>query len=132
MATLFLFENIKAWQKARVLNDRLHRVMIQEKPYRDFMLRDQVNDTAGSLMDDIAIGFGEEGMSDPMVYLERALADSTELQSQLYRMLDRQYMTGFDFKIYNSMIREIQLLIRSEMNRQYQLLQSSLQLKMAN
>jgi four helix bundle protein len=132
MSTLFLFENIKAWQRARVLNDRLHRVLIQEKPYRDFMLRDQVNDTAGSLMDDIAIGFGEMELPDRSVYLERAFGGTAELHSQLYRMLDRAYISGYDFNLYKSLIRELQTLIRQELETLEQADQQRVFFRLAN
>jgi four helix bundle protein len=132
MSTLFLFENSKPWQRARVLNDRLHRVLVQEKAYRDFMLRDQVNDTAGTLMDDIAIGFGEVEMPDRRVYLERAFGGAAELQSQLYRMLDRSYITGYDFNGYKAMVRELQSMIRQELASIDQAAQQRVFFKLAN
>lgn len=102
MATITKFEDIVAWQKARVLCQRIFEYMNRGEFARDFKLRDQINASSGSVMDNIAEGFERDGKNEFRQFLAIAKASCGEVQSQLYRALDRNYLTQEEFQsLYN-------------------------------
>ena len=50
MATIKKFEDIEAWQKARILNKEIYKIATETELSKDFRFRDQVNAAAGSIM----------------------------------------------------------------------------------
>ena len=59
MATFKRFEDIEAWQKSKMLCDKIWIVITETDLSKDFKLRDQINSASGSIMDNIAEGFWE-------------------------------------------------------------------------
>ena len=57
MGTVKNFEELQAWQKARVLADFVYELTRKEKFSRDWALCNQIRDAAGSVMHNIAEGF---------------------------------------------------------------------------
>jgi four helix bundle protein len=51
------FEDLRAWQQARVLANLVYDATDQGNFVRDFKLRDQIHGAAGSVMHNIAEGF---------------------------------------------------------------------------
>ena len=97
MATIKSFEDILAWQKARILADKIY-VLINEGSFRtDFKLRDQINSASGSIMDNIAEGFERDGKREFIQFLSIAKGSAGEVRSQLYRALDRHHITELAF-----------------------------------
>lgn len=93
MAKIERFEDIRAWQEARVLAQMVYEVSAQGSFARDFGLRDQIREAAGSSMHNIAEGF-DAGSDDEFVrFLRYARRSATEVQSQLYIALDQDYIT---------------------------------------
>src|SRR5688500_12131829 len=102
MATITKFEDIIAWQKARVLCQRVFEYMNRGEFARDFKLRDQINASSGSVMDNIAEGFERDGKNEFRQFLSISKASCGEVQSQLYRALDRKYISQDEFQsLYN-------------------------------
>ncbi len=64
---------------------------------RDYSLKDQIRRASGSIMDNIAEGFGRDGNREFIQYLSCSKASANEVQSQLYRALDYQYITQKTF-----------------------------------
>lgn len=58
MATFRSYEDIEAWQKARVLCRKIYLLSKNTDLHKDYRLKDQVNASCGSIMDNIAEGFG--------------------------------------------------------------------------
>lgn len=97
MATIKSFEDIEAWKKARRLSSDLFQIFTHSPARTDFALRDQMNRSAGSVMDNIAEGFDRGGNREFINFLSIAKGSAAETQSQLYRLFDRQYISREEF-----------------------------------
>lgn len=93
MATFTCFEEIKAWQKARILCSKIYVLTIKTDLAKDYKLKDQINGSSGSIMDNIAEGFGRGGNKEFVQFLEVSHGSACECQSQLCRLFDRKYIT---------------------------------------
>lgn len=98
MATINKFEDIEAWQLARQLSREIYALTTVGTFSRDFRFKDQINDASGSVMDNIAEGFGRGGRNEFINFSGIASGSLNETKSQLYRALDRNYITEDDFK----------------------------------
>ena len=92
------FEDIEAWQLARELTRKIYELTKKPKFARDFGLRGQIQDAAGSSMHNIAEGFDSETNPEFIRFLRYAKRSCTEVQSELYVALDQQYITSAEFK----------------------------------
>ena len=86
------FEDIEAWQLARELSRRIYSAALAGSFAKDFALRDQINRASGSIMDNIAEGFDGGSNAEFARFLSYAQRSCTEVQSQLYRALDRKHI----------------------------------------
>lgn len=93
MVKIRRFEDLICWQKARVLANTIHSLTLHPNFSKDFKLRDQILDAAGSVMHNIAEG--SDSGTDPefIRFLKMARRSSSEVQSELYMALDRKYIT---------------------------------------
>src|SRR6266704_1246442 len=97
MATIKRFEDIIAWQKARILNNRTGDIIDKGQFKKNFRLIGQIEGSAGSIMDNIAEGFERSGNKEFIQFLYVAKGSCGELRSQLYRALDRKYIVHNEF-----------------------------------
>lgn len=93
MATIKKFEDLAMWQKARILENRIFPLTEKGKLLKDYKLKDQINAAAGSCMDNIVEGFGRGSRLEFIQFLTIARGSAAEIQSQLYRCLDRKYFS---------------------------------------
>ena len=91
------FEDLIAWQKARVLAATVYRVTTQGVFSRDFKLCDQIRSAAVSVMSNIAEGFERNRPREFHQFLSIAKASCGEVRSQLYVALDANYLTQDEF-----------------------------------
>jgi four helix bundle protein len=98
MGAIKNFEELQAWQKARVLADYIYKLTRKENFSKDWALCNQIRDAAGSVMHNIAEGF--EAGYDPEFarFLKTARRSAGEVQSELYLALDAGYITQEEFK----------------------------------
>ena len=102
MATLQKFEELEIWQLARVYSKGIYKVTKYKEFSRDYKLIDQIRGAAGSVMDNIAEGFGRGGNKEFKMFLTISTGSANETQSQLYRALDQEYITSDEFEeLYN-------------------------------
>lgn len=107
MATIKRFEDIEAWQKARILAGEVYKISIETELGRDFRFRDQVSASAGSVMDNIAEGFERGGKLELINFLTISKGSCAEVRSQLYRMKDRKYINEEKFNELYKLAEEI-------------------------
>jgi four helix bundle protein len=102
MATIRKFEDLVIWQKARKLSNDIYQKTVRNSFAKDFSLKDQINRATGSIMDNIAEGFGRNGKQEFIQFLSIAKSSATEVRSQLYRALDRMHISQEEFQqLYN-------------------------------
>jgi four helix bundle protein len=92
MATIKTFEDIGAWQKARILSKEIFELTLTGSFSKDYALRDQINRSVGSIMDNIAGGFERGGTREFIQFLSIARGSAGEVRSQLHRALDRKHL----------------------------------------
>lgn len=90
MATIKRFEDIEAWQKAKILAKEVYKISLETELGKDYRFRDQVNAACGSTMDNIAEGFERGGKLELINFLTISKGSNAEVKSQLYRMRDRK------------------------------------------
>lgn len=94
MTTINRFEDLEIWKNARILCKDIRRIMLKNSDFfRDFTLRDQLSRSSGSIMDNIAEGFGREGNKELVNFLTFSQGSCNETKSQLYRAFDFEYIT---------------------------------------
>jgi four helix bundle protein len=93
MATIKKFEDITAWQQARVLSKNIYAISSEKPFWSDFELKSQIRSASGSIMDNIAEGFERGGRNEFIQFLGIAKASAGEVRSQLYRAHDQEYIS---------------------------------------
>ena len=91
------FEDLVAWQKARVLTKAVYEHTGQGSFARDFGLTNQLRRAAVSVMSNIAEGFERGRRAEFHQYLSVAKASCAEVRSQLYVAFDVGYLQKSDF-----------------------------------
>ncbi len=97
MGTFNKFEDIQAWQKARILTKKIYEITNQGNFARDFDLKSQIRRSAVSIMANIAEGQGRRSDKEFANFLNISLGSVAETKSHLYVALDLNYLIQADF-----------------------------------
>ncbi len=97
MATIKRFEDIEAWKLAREMCGKLGALVDEGAFKKSFRLISQVESSSGSVMDNIAEGFERGTKGEFIQFLGYSKGSCGEFRSQLYRALDRKYLTKPQF-----------------------------------
>ncbi len=97
MSKINSFEDLKVWQLARELSRDVYVITQKASFSKDYSLKDQINKSAGSVMDNIAEGFERGGNKEFCQFLYISKGSCGEVRSQLFRALDRQYIDSNEF-----------------------------------
>ena len=97
MASIKRFEEIKAWELARKQCLNIWNLSNMGTFLNDHGLKNQINRASGSVMDNIAEGFGRGGNREFINFLGIARASNDEVRSQIYRALDRGHISETEF-----------------------------------
>lgn len=99
MAKIERFEDLETWKLARELSSVIYSFTLEPPFSSDFDLKYQIRKSSGSIMDNIAEGFERGGNKEFIQFLGISKGSAGEVRSQLYRCLDRQYISEENFKI---------------------------------
>jgi len=97
MAHYTAFEDLPIWQHARQICKDVYALTMKGSFAKDFSLKDQINRSSGSCMDNIAEGFERDGNKEFKQFLAISKGSIGETRSQLYRALDREHITQEEF-----------------------------------
>jgi four helix bundle protein len=103
------FEELIAWQKARVLTREIYEITRIGAFARDFGLSGQIQRAAVSIMSNIAEGFERGGRGEFHQFLSTAKASCAEVRSQLYVAIDVGYL---DEQKFHSLLRQAEEVAR--------------------
>ncbi|MBL7843401.1 MAG: four helix bundle protein [Cyclobacteriaceae bacterium] len=98
MAKINTFEDLEVWKKARELSIAIFEITQNGSFSKDYSLKDPINKTTGSIMDNIAEGFDRGGNREFIQFLSIAKGSAAEVRSQLYRALDRNHINLSEFE----------------------------------
>lgn len=116
MATINRFEDLEVWKKARALANDIYPIINTGTLATDFRLRDQMNGSCGSIMDNIAEGFERDGKAEFIMFLSYSKGSAGELRSQLYRALDRKHISESVFEDLSAKVMEVSKMIKGFMD----------------
>ena len=103
MAAFKTFEEINAWQNARVFVKDVYALTRCGDFCKDYGLKDQIQRAAVSICSNIAEGFERRGNKELINFLWIAKGSAAEVCSQLYNARDLGYITDEQFKtMYDS------------------------------
>ncbi len=97
MSKIEKFEDIVAWQRARVLAQEVYASAKVGRFARDFGLRDQIQRASVSVMANIAEGFERGGDKEFGQFLSNSKGSCGEVKSHLYVALDQEYIPAATF-----------------------------------
>ena len=97
MATIKRFEDLEIWKIARQLCKLINKITSKDNFAKDFTLRNQIRDSSGSSMDNIAEGFGRAGKKEFIYFLSISNGSSEEVKPQLYSAIDQNYINEDEF-----------------------------------
>lgn len=92
MANYSSFEEMVIYQLAREQCNQVWNLIVTTSLGQDFKLREQINGSSGSVMDNIAEGFGRGGNKEFITFLGYSRGSCCETKAQLQRCFDRKYI----------------------------------------
>lgn len=98
MSKINSFEDLEVWQKAREFARKIHEFSRTESFSKNYSLKDQINRSSGSVMDNIAEGFERGSKKEFIQFLFIAKGSCGESRSQLYRALDKNHIDKNKFE----------------------------------
>ncbi len=99
MGKIKSFEDLKVWQLAREFAKEIYVTSNNGNFAKDFSHKDQINRSAGSIMDNIAEGFERGGKKELIQFLFIAKGSCGETRSQLYRASDKDYLNTQELEL---------------------------------
>ena len=107
MTGIHRFEDIIAWQKARLLTKSIYETTQSGFFSKDYDLKTQIRRAAVSIMSNIAEGYERGGAKEFRQFLSIAKASCAELRSQLYVAADIGYLQDHQFQNLLSQSEEV-------------------------
>ena len=97
MTTIQSFEDIRAWQSARILATSILKITSAQSFGHNRELRIQMQRAAISVMSNIAEGFERDGRKEFIHFLSIAKASAGELRSQIYLAMEMDHINKAEF-----------------------------------
>jgi four helix bundle protein len=101
------FEQIEVWNKARIFAQAIYELLQTSAISKDFELKNQLNRSSGSIMDNIAEGFERNNNKEFIYFLFVAKGSAGESRSQLHRAFDRNYIDQSTYETLQAQCHEI-------------------------
>lgn len=112
MSTIKTFEELDAWKVSRELCNKIGGLIDVGCFGKNFRMIGQIEGSSGSIMDNIAEGFERGTRLEFIQFLGYAKGSCGEFRSQLYRALDRNYITKEQFEEHCSLAIRISAMLQ--------------------
>ncbi len=93
MARIDKFEDLEIWQKAREICQYVELLIQTTSLKTNYSLKDQIDRSSGSVMDNIAEVFERNGNREFIQFLSIAKGSVGEVKSQSYRAFDKKLIS---------------------------------------
>ncbi|REH52298.1 four helix bundle protein [Tenacibaculum gallaicum] len=103
MGKIEKFEDLEVWQRGRLICQYVEELFLKSNLSKNYSLKDQMERSSGSIMDNIAEGFDRDGNSEFHNFLSYAKGSAGELKSQSYRAFDKKLITKEQFEKLSEM-----------------------------
>ncbi|MGI0107882.1 four helix bundle protein [Salinimicrobium sp. WS361] len=98
MGRIDKFEDLEVWQLACEICADLEELFMTTPLGKRYSLMNQMDRSSGSVMDNIAEGFGRGGNLEFRNFLGFSKGSCSELKSQLYRAKDKKLISNEQFE----------------------------------
>ena len=93
MAKIQKFEDLEIWRLAREICKQIDNLIQNTDLKTNYALRNQIDRSSGSIMDNIAEGFERNGNREFINFLSIAKGSAGEVKSQSYRAFDKKLIS---------------------------------------
>lgn len=93
MAKIEKFEDLEIWRMARTICQQIEFLIQNTNLKTNYSLKDQIDRSSGSIMDNIAEGFERNGNREFIQFLSIAKGSAGEVKSQSYRAFDKKLIS---------------------------------------
>jgi len=93
MAKIEKFEDLEIWRLAREICQKIEFLIQNTNLHTNYSLKNQIDRSSGSIMDNIAEGFERNGNREFINFLSIAKGSAGEVKSQSYRAFDKKLIT---------------------------------------
>lgn len=93
MAKIEKFEDLEIWRMARTICQQIEFLIQNTNLKTNYSLKDQIDRSSGSIMDNIAEGFERNGNREFINFLSIAKGSAGEVKSQSYRAFDKKLIS---------------------------------------
>lgn len=97
MARIEKFEDLEFCQNARIICQFVEELFQTTGIGNNYRLRNQMEGSSGSIMDNIAEGFDRDGNKEFINFLSFSKGSTSELKSQTYRAFDKKLISEGQF-----------------------------------
>lgn len=111
VSKVYKIEDLRIWQCARTISKDIYTVTRRENFEKDFRFVQQMRAAAGSIMDNIAEGYGRSGRKEFIQFLYISRGSCQELISQIYRAWDVQYISEEEFLELKKQLNSLSVMI---------------------
>ncbi|WP_140487551.1 four helix bundle protein [Flavobacterium sp. GSA192] len=116
MGKIQKFEDLEIWRLAREICQQIEYLIQTTNLKTNYSLKDQIDRSSGSIMDNIAEGFERNGNREFINFLSIAKGSAGEVKSQSYRAFDKKLITQEQHLQLNEMIELVKNKIGAMMN----------------
>ena len=116
MAKIEKFEDLEIWRLAREICQQIEFFIQNTNLKSNYSLKDQIDRSSGSIMDNIAEGFERNGNREFIQFLSIAKGSAGEVKSQSYRAFDKKLISEEQHLKLNEMVELVKNKIGAMMN----------------
>ncbi|SHG88895.1 four helix bundle protein [Flavobacterium johnsoniae] len=116
MAKIEKFEDLEIWRLAREICQQIEFLIQNTNLKTNYSLKDQIDRSSGSVMDNIAEGFERNGNREFINFLSIAKGSIGEVKSQSYRAFDKKLISQEQHLKLNEMAELVKNKIGAMMN----------------